>query len=177
MYKIGKVIDDELLYELLEDFKGNHVPTNPSGVSHGIGKNEVDTMSRRSTRVETHYSFWPEICDQLEQFVGDGSRVGQMDFVVYNEGDFFSKHYDAPPPGQDYDTEPSIVTRKWTTVTLLELSDDYRGQGLCLYDGNDEKVSPSFTVGETIAFRSYIFHEAQPVEQGSRLVLVSWLLH
>lgn len=167
MYKVSKVIDEEFLTELYEDFKSGTIPTRLGGMSAGPSQGEIYNDYRKCTVMAMPVRIWPEIAKQIEDFVGDGSKVNQFDFIIYKEGDWFVKHND---------TGHSFPNRKWTTVTLLQLSDDYEGQGLSLYDEDDNEVFPKMEVGDTVIFDSNIYHEAKPVVKGTRLVLVAWLV-
>lgn len=162
-FTIDKIIDPELLHELYDDYKSGTMVTSPGNMA--TNKGPIYGDYRRCTVMRTPVKLWPDIAQQLEQYVGDGTTVSQYDFILYKEGDWFGRHNDI---GR------SFPGRKWTTVTLMELSDDFEGQGLCLYDG-DKQVFPEIKVGETIVFDSAIYHSAEPVVKGERLVLVAWL--
>jgi predicted 2-oxoglutarate/Fe(II)-dependent dioxygenase YbiX len=168
MYKVSKVIDPELLTELHEDFKSGTMRSKAGAMSDPQAKNHARYGdARKCTVMYTPVVLWPEIAQQIEDFVGDGSKVNQFDYILYKEGDWFIKHND---------TGVSFPNRKWTTVTLIDLSDDYEGDGLCLYDDKGEEVFPKMEIGDTILFDSDIYHEAKRVKKGTRLVLVAWLV-
>lgn len=167
MYKIAKVVDPDLLTELYEDFKSGTMPSKRGAMSDPLAKNHAHYGdARKCTVMRTPVMMWPEIAKQIEDFVGDGSKVNQFDYILYKEGDWFIKHND---------TGVSFPDRKWTTVTLIDLSDDFEGEGLCLYNG-EEEVFPEMSIGDTILFEARVYHEARPVKKGTRLVLVAWLI-
>jgi Rps23 Pro-64 3,4-dihydroxylase Tpa1-like proline 4-hydroxylase len=165
IYQTAKIISNDLLDELYEDFKSGTMPTRPGGMSSGKG-GDIYNDYRKCTVMTAPVALWKDIAVQIEEYIGDGSRVNQFDYILYQEGDWFVKHND---------TGKSFPNRKWTTVTLMKLSDDYEGQGLALYDEEDNEVFPKMEVGDTIIFDSNIYHEAKPVKKGTRLVLVAWL--
>ena len=161
MYKVGKVIDSDILEEMAEECLGKIWP---SAQSHTTGPNPYND-NRTSKTFRSHYKLYPEFCEQLEDWVGDGRRVNQIDLLLYEKGDKFLKHMDDIGDGN----------RHWSTSTILYLSDDYVGDGLKIYSG-DDYVVPRQEVGDTVIFSSKdTWHEAAPVEQGVRIVAVAWL--
>lgn len=167
IYKSDKIVSDDLLEELHEDFKSGMMPTRAGGMSSGKG-GDIYNDYRKCTVMATPVSLWKDIAVQIEEYIGDGSQVNQFDYILYQEGDWFVKHND---------TGKSFPHRKWTTVTLIDVSDDFEGQGLALYDEEDNEVFPKLKIGETVIFDSNIYHEAKPVVKGTRLVLVAWLIN
>ena len=166
MYKVSKVIDSESLQELYDDYKSGTMLSKRGAMSDPNTHERSYGDARKCTVMYTPVRLWSHIAKQIEEFVGDGSEVNQFDYILYEEGDWFAKHHDIGV---------SFPDRKWTTVTLMDLSDDYEGDGLCLYNG-EEEVFPEMQIGETILFDSAVYHEAKPVKKGSRLVLVAWLI-
>lgn len=164
MYECVKIIDTELLNELYDDFKSGTMPTKPGSMSSG-SRGRIYNDYRKCTCIAMPVSLWQDIAKQIENYIDDGTYVNQFDYILYEEGDWFVRHND---------TGKQFPNRKWTTVTVIDVSDDYKGKGLCLYDG-EEEVFPNMKVGETVIFDSNIDHEAKRVEKGTRLVLVAWL--
>ncbi len=165
MYEVGKIVDSDILEEMAEECLGKIWP---SIQSHTTGPNPYND-NRTSKTFRAHYKMYPEFCEQLEDWVGDGRRVNQIDLLLYEKGDKFKIHTD--------DIERDGTRRYWSTTTVLHLSDDFVGDGLKIYgdNPNDRGVIPRQEVGDTVIFRSNIFHEAAPVEQGVRIVAVAWL--
>lgn len=166
IYKTVKLISPDLLEELHDDFKSGTMRSKPGGMSSDLLGPPIYNEMRKCTVMYTPVSLWQDIAKQIEDYIGDGTYVNQFDYILYQEGDWFVKHND---------TGKSFPNRKWTTVTLIDLSDDYEGQGLALYDEDDNEVFPKMEVGDTIIFDSNIYHEAKTVQKGTRLVLVAWL--
>ena len=125
--------------------------------------NELNREARSTKSVRMSPKLFPEICDSLEKHL-EGYYVNQFDFLIYKVGDFFIKHKDDHGQG----------TRTYTTVTMMEKSDDLVGGNLVIYD-KEETFVINLEVGETIIFPASMDHEATVVEQGSRKVLVAWL--
>jgi hypothetical protein len=168
MYEIVKIVDRDLIDDLLYQRESNILQTKPGEVSIG-SRNQLDTNWRNCTRLRCEPKMNPEICQTIENHINDGSVVNQLDFLLYKEGDYFRPHIDI------IDTQPF---RTWTTVTMLKQSDDLEGGSLNLYRNVDDK-EPAHRIwlknGETIIFRSDTIHEAGEVKKGERLVLVAWL--
>lgn len=166
IYKTAKLISPDLLEDLHDDFKSGTMLTKPGGMAGGPDVGDIYNDYRKCTVMSMPLNMWQEITQQIENYLDDGTYVNQFDYILYQEGDWFGKHND---------TGQSFPNRKWTTVTLIDLSDDYEGQGLALYDEEDNEVLPNMEVGDTVIFDSNIYHEAKPVKKGTRLVLVAWL--
>ena len=176
MYKVGKVIDQDVLEELTLDYTSNPDIWNmeQSRVTKEGEINGSYDNSRTSKNFFTNHLMHPEFCEQLEDFAADGSKVNQIDILLYEKGDKFSIHKDV--------IDNDHKRRHWSTTTVLDLSDDFVGDGLALYETNKvEGIEnaickiPRQEVGDTIIFRSDVYHEARPVVQGTRLVAVAWL--
>lgn len=170
MYKVEKIIDDQTLQEIIDDFKSGTFPQDIPAVQNN-GKNVNNSKYRKVLRTKTDPRLWVDFCSQIESHINDGSKVNQLDLLYYQEGDFFKPHQDS---GLIYGN------RTWTTVTILEYSEDYEGEGLALYEEDPyvnkvDPIIPTLNVGETIVFSSDIFHEARVVKKGSRLVIVAWM--
>ena len=67
------------------------------------------------------------------------------------------------------------VKRVYTTVTMLDKSDDLEGGNLVVYNDDGSVVTINLGIGETAIFRSNLVHEATEVIRGTRKVLVAWL--
>jgi len=171
MHKVGKIIDSDILEEMTEECLSKIWDSVQSTVVSRSEKGEIRgaySDDRTSKTFKAHKRFYPEFCEQLEEWVSDGSKVNQIDLLLYEKGDKFVKHKDDTGDGK----------RLWSTSTILHLSDDYVGDSLKIYSGKDSEdfVIPRQEVGDTIIFPSRdTWHEVAPVEQGTRLVAVAWL--
>ena len=170
MYKVSKVISESVLSEMEDDVLSNIFDTHQSSLAGEDA--DIYRDERTSKTIMCHRTFYPEFCLELEKFVDDGTKVTQLDVLLYEEGDKFLIHQDVIGKSND---------RVWSTSTIIKYSDDYEGKGLALYT-DDRKVLkqteptyPRQDVGDTIIFRSNVYHEAKPVEKGTRLVAVAWL--
>jgi predicted 2-oxoglutarate/Fe(II)-dependent dioxygenase YbiX len=167
MYEIVHILEKEYLDELLWMHETKLLSEKPAVVARtsDLKNGSVDYSQRKTTRLEMHPRLYPELCEPLENHVGDGTKAKQFDYLIYNVGDFFLRHTD--------DVRDS-VKRVWSTITLLDRGDDLEGGELVIYNG-EEKEIVNLKVGETIIFKSYIEHEVLPVTKGTRKVLVIWL--
>ena len=167
MYEIVNIVDQDLIDDFLYQYRNNMLQSKPGEVAHGYS-NKMSSSHRVVTRLRAEPKMNPEFCEILETYIGDGSIVNQLDFLLYREGDFFLPHSDV------IKTDPF---RTWTTVTMLDESDDLEGGSLNLY--RDFGTEPEHRIwlknGETIIFKSDVIHEAAKVEKGYRIVMVAWL--
>lgn len=166
MYEVVKLFDDEVLEEFLYLYENDLLRVTPAKLYSSKG--DIVSLDIRKTDVAwINYKWYPEINEPLEEHVNDGSRVNQYNYLIYNQGDYFLKHNDILPD----------LKRKWTTVTLLDKSDDLVGGNLLLWSEEDgDPITIDLKVGETAIFRSHLLHEATEVIQGWRKVLVAWMI-
>lgn len=172
MYNVGKVIDSEVLEEMVEDCLSGTRHTLPSKVSKNAESEGRYDNVRTSKNFCVHHCMYPEFCEQLEDWVGDGTKVNQIDILLYEKGDKFDCHKDE---SEDVGTRGK---RHWSTSTILHLSEDFVGDGLRIYTDTStgDYIVPRQEVGDTVIFKSkQVPHEAAPVERGTRIVAVAWL--
>lgn len=168
MYNVGKIVDPDILHEMKEDCLNNIWTKRASGVRGPEG--DEYGKYRTSKTFHANYRFYPEFCEQLEDWIGDGTKVNQIDLLLYEKGDQFKLHKDVIDGDRKH--------RIWSTTTILYLSEDFSGQGLKLFEieGNEmHSHIPRQEVGDTVIFDSLIYHEACPVNQGTRIAAVAWL--
>lgn len=140
----------------------------------GDAKEDVTELYRgTSQRVGIHYNMFPEAKRELEEWVGDGTKVGQFDLIIYRKGSRFLRHIDNYN-GRDIDPDK---LRIHSTSTILYKSDDLVGGDLILYDSKDDDVGTKvdIDVGETVLFYPDRWHEVTEITQGVRICLISWL--
>ena len=170
MFNVGKIIDPDVLEEMTEECLGKNWASHQSATAArgDLQAEPTYDTDRTSKTLVCSYDMYPEFCQQLEEGIADGTKVNQLDLLVYEKGDKFVPHYDDLGDGH----------RHWSTSTILYLSEDYKGDGLKLYHEPHSKdhTIPRQEVGDTIIFKSKeVYHEAAPVEQGVRIVAVAWL--
>lgn len=153
----NEIIDDMLIY-------GESARSYQVGVTNN-GSDVYDKTVRSTTGVRIDPLLFPDFVELIESHIGDGTKVNQFDYLIYNVGDFFKPHIDTfqEPELKDY--------RIWTTITLLEKTDDLSGGGLQVGDSSPIFLEP----GQTAIFKSNIEHQALEVTRGTRTVLVAWL--
>ena len=93
----------------------------------------------------------------------------QMEFIRYegNSGQTFNKHRDDDPEGTGFG-------RFFTSVTMIEKSDDLVGGVLKVWSPSGKEYVVDLDPFETVIFPAYFDHEATPVYAGRRVVLISW---
>ena len=116
-----------------------------------------------------------ELADELCTNLPDDLWFAQYEFVKYEgDGQTFGPH-------RDDDVLSGGHNRLLTSVTMVERTDDMKGGHLYIWPTNipDEMPNvPRYTVDlepwETVIFPAYFMHEASPVLQGTRSILISW---
>ena len=153
--KTGKVIQQEDIQDILELTKISNISEAPTTSSNS-------NKWRNSLKYQVDYQLFPELCKTIEDFVNDGTKVNQFDLLLYKEGHYYKKHKDV------------IEERKrtWTSITMIDKK-DLKGGEIVVY--NKDKNIIDLDIGETIVFKSSLYHKAKKVLQGTRLVLVAWL--
>jgi len=112
-----------------------------------------------------------ELCDNLPEDLW----FAQYEFVKYEgDGQTFKPH-------RDDDVTSGSHNRLLTSVTMVERTDDMEGGHLYIWpttDAEELNTAPRYTVDlepwETVIFPAYFMHEASPVLQGTRSILISW---
>ena len=100
--------------------------------------------------------------DRLEEAVGSGTRIGELQLVCYPAGGFFLPHVDASPDPRE---------RRRTSV-IVYLNDDFAG-GETEFAGSDAIVRAA--AGTALLFAPHRPHAARPVTAGEKWVVVAWL--
>ena len=93
----------------------------------------------------------------------------QYEFIRYegNSGQTFKAH-------TDDNEEASGHGRFLTSVTMVDKSEDMRGGLLKVWTPDGREFIVDLDPFETIIFPAYYWHEATPVLNGRRVVLISW---
>lgn len=172
MFNIITIIDEEHLSEL--SWLSDSGVLVQSSVEVGSETSEVTVSeeNRRTTKFQLHPKMYTDLCESLEEYVNDGTVVNQLEILVYNIGDHFAKHVDWH---DSIKVDSASKKRIWSTVTLLDKSEDLEGGELNIYRG-ESKETVELEVGQTVIFRSEIEHEVLPVKRGYRKTLVTWLV-
>ena len=131
---------------------------------------DLDHNWRITKKIDVNYPLFPDICKEIEDWVGDGTIVRQLDLLIYNVGGRFREHTDNG--GAAISKE-----RIHSTSTLLEISDDLVGGDLVLYEDGELNgaTTVDLKVGETLLFSPQRWHEVTEVTQGKRICMVAWL--
>ena len=153
--KTGKIIQQEDIQDILELTKISNISEAPTTSSNS-------NKWRNSLKYQVDYQLFPELCKTIEDFVNDGTKVNQFDLLLYKEGHYYKKHKDIIEE----------VKRTWTSITMIDKK-DLKGGEIVIY--NKDKNIIDLDIGETIVFKSSLYHKAKKVLQGTRLVLVAWL--
>ena len=101
----------------------------------------------------------------------DDAWFAQFEFIRYqNPHDRFERHVDDNP-------EATTSGRIFTSVTMINRSDDLEGCELTVWTPNEKEYVIDLEEGETVMFPAWYFHQANALYKGSRVVLISWCQH
>lgn len=161
--------------ESLFDLKEEEGKFNQAGIYRN-GHGTVDTNTRSTTVKALDVEAFPDINNALLNMVNiwDGTLdpkdfiVREYNYLIYNEGDHFTKHKD-----QLKDENPRI----FSTSTIISYSEDFEGGEFGIYSGDGYFDYVNLSPGETVFFDSRTWHQVFPVTKGTREVLVAWIYH
>jgi predicted 2-oxoglutarate/Fe(II)-dependent dioxygenase YbiX len=155
----------------------------------------VDERTRKAKNVAVALATRQAITSRLQAIAPDvaehfGSALTglqELQFLAYNEGDFFAFHRDSA----DSPTDPRRVReRKVSTVIFLNAKSDrpgpdsYGGGALEFY-AHDLIAEPMYeqakipfagTPGTLVAFDPFVRHQVEPVTHGQRFTVVTWFV-
>jgi len=183
---IPNFFGQELCRRLRADVRAGSLE--PARVRVGESATQVNENYRRSqkTQIATPAAGTVEHClRQLQSWCALYYGIGLSGFeppqyLLYRQGDFFSRHADGPEPSEfRFRQSP----RKVSVVVFLNgekdsgSEDSFCGGELVVYGGGDSPdqgwpIVPS--EGLLVAFPSFLVHEVKPVTSGERISLVSW---
>lgn len=97
----------------------------------------------------------------------DITHSNQTDYLIYDVGGHYIPHIDTfIKPGNK-------ETRKLTVLVFL--NDEFEGGRFFIQDGHT-KIYPPQSVGSCLVFPSFLSHGVEPVTNGIRRSIVTWLL-
>ena len=154
----------------------------PSEFSEGL-----EHYSRLCDHVSLQYRRHPELfelscnmkelAEELVSDIPDDLWFSQYEFVKYEgNGHTFMPHTDDDYDGNRYN-------RNLTSVTMVEATDDLEGGHLHVWpthhiDRAQSGKVPRYTIDlkpwESVIFPAWYVHEASPVTEGRRTILISW---
>ena len=174
LYTISKTLDVETLNDIRYD--GQHAEEVDAEV-RGEGKRGVYENFRKSKLKLLPATNYPDICEQLINILGyhrpklpiEKFHVNEFNYLSYSEGGHFTTHHDVID-----DKYP----RRYTTITLLNKSEDLEGGELIVWEGDPKHTEPSpieLEVDDTVIFDSKLWHQLTPIIRGTRECLVAWI--
>ena len=93
------------------------------------------------------------------------SLPNYFNILKYDIGQEFKKHKDVGA---------HTHTNKRYKTLIIQLSENYKGGELVVWDGDDEIICDT-TIGNMILFPSELYHQAKVLEEGVRYVMVFFL--
>lgn len=107
----------------------------------------------------------------------DLTRMQAAQFCVYRENQHFAWHKDSPI---EFFPQPvrRPELRKLTAIALLSHSSEYSGGNLEFRDESGVVYRSALlrAVGSITLFPSHVFHRITPIESGTRMSIVAWML-
>jgi PKHD-type hydroxylase len=101
-------------------------------------------------------------------FQVDIDRIQNLQYTIYNKGQFYEKHIDMTNVTQ------GVGVRKLSFSVQLTDPKEYEGGDLVLFTGPEVWTAPK-ELGCVTFFPSYLLHEVTPVTKGERRSLVGWV--
>ena len=168
------MFDDEQCQFLLELY-GEYSPRLKKAGVYTPEEGSHASVTRKCTHVAFDYKHVPDISLGMMEYIEDLDPdypedlwFAQYEFICYEgEGERYHRHNDDSPSGERFN-------RLYTSVTMIEKSDDLIGGKLRIWtpDGNDYVVD--LEPFETVIFPAWFDHEATPLVQGKRVIMISW---
>ena len=170
------IFDEEQKETLLTKFKELEPQLSPAQVYDRNLESSSISETRKCENIPFTYKEFPDISLALRELLLDLSPsfpedlwFAQFEFIRYEGiGQQFLCHTD------DIDEIGSAHNRLFTSVTMIEKSDDLIGGKLKIWTPLGKDYVVDLEPFETIIFPAYYFHEATPLLQGRRVVLISW---
>jgi|TARA_R110000822_G_scaffold48453_8_gene127629 predicted 2-oxoglutarate/Fe(II)-dependent dioxygenase YbiX len=177
LYTQSAIINPESLDDLRYHSKSG-VDILPSMLDHN-GKGVYDTDVRVCDILKISHLYYPDICQELCDFIEshDSSiawyyEVREFNYLCYKSGGHFVLHRD----WLGHNNNDPFSNRHFTTITLIDKSDDIEGGNLLIWrDPKEEPDEIVLEVNETVIFDARLFHQVTPIEKGTREVLVAWI--
>tara|TARA_R100000081_G_C4779219_1_gene150440 strand:+ start:24 stop:554 length:531 start_codon:yes stop_codon:yes gene_type:complete len=140
------------------------------------GQSLNDRNARSASIKQIHPKDFPQVNEKLigllTQFdpkaTSDKYYVKEYNYLIYNVGDHFKWHRDVIKAKDN-------KVRRFSTTTVLSLSDDLEGGDFGIKDGTGFEVKVNLQERDTLLFESNTEHQVYPVTKGKRVVLVAWI--
>jgi len=169
------IFDEEQKETLLSLYRELEPEMERAKVYNGRGRNGETDETRDCTNVPFHYKKFPDISLELKNFLSDLDPdhpddlwFAQFEFIKYEGiGQKFERHTDDRPGGVNHN-------RFYTSVTMIEKSEDLIGGKLKIWTPEEKEYVVDLEPFETVIFPAHYWHEATPLLQGRRVVLISW---
>lgn len=171
-YLWAKCGDDDIINKFID--LGESLST----MQAQVGGGEVHEKSRISTLSWIHHN---EKSKELFDFLIDKiDRINYHHYGMKLTG-MESVQYTRYPIGGHYKFHNDVIVRKedsqrkMSIVMGLTSADEYEGGDFLLAPHGDNPKKIRLDKGDLIAFPSYIPHKVNPVTQGNRVTVVSWV--
>tara|TARA_R110000824_G_C15214462_1_gene676984 strand:+ start:1661 stop:2335 length:675 start_codon:yes stop_codon:yes gene_type:complete len=158
VYPIDDILHDDNMY-LARPFDPENLNYNGKVCSHQHGKvSGILTYIAEETNRVFNYDLW-EFEHHKNSFIQESPQLLK---------------YEAPSTGYDWhhDLGNGDAAERKASISIF-LNDDYEGGEFCFFD-KGEVIAPS-SVGNAVAFSSFIPHRVKPITKGVRWSLVAWI--
>lgn len=143
--------------------------TSPGGVDPNIRKTLISWIPTTEENAWIFRKLTDVILAANEQWFGfDLEHIENLQYSVYNEGDFYERHVDHHFQG------PGQYPRKLSFTMQLTDPSEYEGGETMLITAKDPFAIPK-DKGTITFFPSYTLHEVKPITKGTRKALVGWV--
>ncbi len=194
LFFIRDFLDPQLCAEIQAEMKACQ-QTVPGAIYLEDGQLGVREQTRKTTQMMISSAMHQNIKTRLMEVKPQLEKHFQADlvgclgphFLRYNVGEFYLRHLDTHPNGENHQAFRNHSRRVSTVIFInsetSELqADHYCGGALMFYprlsqnQAQEIGLSLNGQSGLLVAFDSPLPHEVQPVTAGQRLTIVSWFL-
>ena len=174
LIKTGKLTQRELK-KLIQDVEQYRDKATAAGIydsKDGVGTNTSvrNCLTYFPNAVEypnTYNILQSTIIQQCSDLEFDFTDISEIQYVCYNEGDFFNWH------GDVLNVKTNPVVRVFTFTINISDPNQYDGGELLLKHNNEIYQLPK-EAGSFVIFPSFLKHQASIVTRGKREAIVVW---
>ena len=175
-----KIIDKKIANEIIKEFS---TKINPSLVTdcNEIKRSEFRTSSSAIIKKESKKLFYlrEKTCSLLGWNIKESER---FQFIAYNKGQEYVPHFDAFDLEQIRSSQSKVTTQRMVT-NIIYLNENFSGGetffpklNLSIKAELGMMLSFENCISNTDFLNPFTIHQSNPIKQGKKYVLVSWLV-
>lgn len=155
--------------------KLKNIPENQSQRVDSSARNSKVSWIYPDQNSHELFSRFSEVLQQinLDHFRKDIHGFDNMQYTIYEEGDFYDWHW-------DYEMLNTKYIRKISATIMVSGPDEYEGGEFQLVNlgscNEDKMLTVKPNRGDIIFFASWMVHRVKPITKGKRKSLVVWVM-